>query len=153
MKKVEQEVANFVVNFETKPGEQVTVTGPELLNYGEKELDKFATQVEQQRLRQRKSKKKGPQQNIVSNLPNIKKEFKPKWNWYNTYLKALKVSLTQDPEFVFKGQSNVKNPAIMQLVTKGFFTPDDDIEILGQEQAARPDPAKLDSNRHGFVWF
>jgi hypothetical protein len=52
----------------------------------------------------------------------------------------LEKSLAGDAHFLFKGESNVRNPSVLQLVEKGFFTPD-----------AEPAPGeKFNPNKHGF---
>jgi hypothetical protein len=61
-------------------------------------------------------------------------------------LESLKKSLLTDLDFVFgtKKQAEVKNPSVVQLSQKGFFTPDPE-----KARGAKPDP-KHDSAKYGF---
>ncbi len=70
-------------------------------------------------------------------------------------LKSLEDALTTDLDFVFgtKKELEVKNPAVTQLIKKGFFTPDPE-----KDPSAKRDPNKYGFNlafmkvmaRHGF---
>lgn len=144
MKKTETEVAGLVVNLAGADGSVNSFTGRELLDMSEKEINDLVKQVNRQRRAKRKK------DSTVPVPPDLQKEFMGKWKWYNHYLKALAKALKEDPDFVFKGQSSVKNPAVMQLLEKGFFTPDNDAELLAMAPDERPDPAKLNANKHGF---
>jgi hypothetical protein len=144
MEKTEAEVASLEVPLAGADGSVKTLHGRELLDYSEKDINALVKQVNQQR---RAKRKKG---STVPVPPDLQKEFMGKWKWYNQYLKALDKALREDPDFIFKGQSTVKNPSVMQLLEKGFFTPDNDADLLAMEPEDRPDPAKLNANKHGF---
>lgn len=60
------------------------------------------------------------QLNRIEELRPIKND----WNVLTSLEKALKT----DEQFIFVGQRSVQNPSVMQLIEKGFFTPDPEVE-------------------------
>lgn len=79
----------------------------------------------------------------VEGIANLKRDFEPIWKKYSN-LRELGKALSENPDFVFEGESSVKNPAVMQLLDKGFFTPDEEPESMdGKSTKANP-------NQHGF---
>jgi len=65
-------------------------------------------------------------------------------------LEPLHRALSGDFRFIFTGESEVRNPSLMQLITVGFFNPDADEELLSQEIDERPEPSVAGSSQHGF---
>ena len=57
-------------------------------------------------------------------------------------LSGLQQKLT-DQDFFFEGKRNAEDPAVMQLIEEGFFTPD-------KALAVGADPEQADPNSHGF---
>jgi predicted nucleic acid-binding Zn-ribbon protein len=74
-------------------------------------------------------------------LHNIEQQKKllPQTAEYKT-LQSLKDSLTKDTDFVFEGKKAYSNPAVAQLLEKGYFNPD----------PARQPGEKFNSRKHGF---
>ena len=92
----------------------------------------------------------------INILPSKKEQnkFMETWKWYNHYVKPLETSLENDPEFVLSEVKKVgeskKKPVMYILGHGGFFTPDNDTDILAAEPDERPDPGKLNLSRQGF---
>lgn len=145
MRDIEQEVSDIEVVLPTGDEGQETLTGPELLDYSQQELRAVINRVNRLRRGGRRRQGEG-----LPTPPDLNREFMPKWTWYNQYLKPLDEALRSDPDFVFEGQSSVRNPSVMQLLGRGFFTPDEDAELLAMSPEERPDPESLNPSRHGF---
>lgn len=131
-RQLEQSVASVTVTFKAVDGDK-NITGQQLLALNKAALDDVIKQSVRRRLK-----------NVnLQGIRNLKREFQPIWEKY-TNLNELSKALRENPAFVFEGETNVKNPAVMQLLTQGFFTPDE------EATTAEPTDVNANASRHGF---
>jgi hypothetical protein len=162
-----QEIVNVISEkeiFVKVDGDWQNIAGSSLLAKTDRELNNIKNQLDTQ-LKSIKADRKSIDSKLKSkkisesdrqNLMDSQKEGVEQENRVNTGLATLKEilpkktkydrlvnlenALNNDKKFSLIGENTVKNPSVFQLIDRGFFTPDKDVEP-GQ---------KIDPNKHGF---